>query len=102
MMNFKFSIIQGNIPQAIKWEPEQVFKTLALYQARTEQHWDSDLIVWPENAIPAFYHQVKELFLDPLEKQAQENQSDLLLGLPVWDRETGHYYNSIVSLGQKK
>jgi len=94
------SIIQGNIPQAIKWEPEQLLKTLALYQARTEQHWESDLIIWPENSIPVFYHQVKELFLDPLELLAQENQTELLVGLPVLDQETGHYYNSLVSLGE--
>ena len=92
------SLIQGNIPQAIKWDREQLFKTLALYQARTEQNWSSDLIVWPENAVTVFHHQVKELFLDPLAKLAQENDSAILLGLPVADRETGHYYNSILSL----
>ncbi|MBL1321695.1 MAG: apolipoprotein N-acyltransferase [Methylophaga sp.] len=95
----KVSIIQGNIPQATKWDPKQIFKTLALYQARTEQHWDSDLIVWPENATPIFYHQAKELFFDPLGELAQQNNTDLLIGLPVKAADSNKYYNSMMSLG---
>lgn len=95
----KVSIVQGNIPQATKWDQKQIFKTLALYQARTEQHWDSDLIVWPENATPIFYHQAKELFFDPLGETAQQNDTDLLIGLPVKDTDSGHYYSSMMSLG---
>jgi len=92
------SIIQGNIPQAIKWDPEQLFKTLALYEARTKENWQSDLIVWPENAVTVFHHQAKEVFLDPLAQLAKENDTAILLGLPVMDRATGHYYNSILAL----
>lgn len=95
----KVSIIQGNIPQEIKWDPDQLYKTLALYKEKTEQHWDSDLIVWPENAVPVFYHQVNEFYLEPLEKQARANKTDILLGLPVLNKATDEYYNSIMSLG---
>lgn len=95
----KVSLIQGNIPQQTKWDREQVFKTLALYQNLTEQNWDSDLIVWPENAVTAFYHQVKEFYLDPLAEQARANQTDILLGLPVMEQSSGQYFNSMMSLG---
>ncbi len=98
----KVSIIQGNVPQAIKWDPEQLYKTMALYQARTEQHWDSDLIVWPENAIPVFYHQAKTLFFDPLSELAKQNNTDLLIGLPVKEIDSGHYFNSMMSLGSSQ
>ena len=98
----KVTIIQGNIPQEIKWDPEQLYKTLALYKARTEQNWDSDLIVWPENAVTVFYHQVKAFYLDPLEKLARENKTDILLGLPVLNKETDEYYNSIMALGEQE
>ena len=100
--SLKVSIIQGNIPQEIKWDPEQLFKTLALYQARTEQNWDSDLIIWPENAVTIFHHQAKEFYLDPLAKLAAENDTELLLGLPVLNQETGHYFNGMMSLGQEE
>jgi len=96
------TIIQGNIPQEIKWDPDQFFKTLALYQARTEENWESDLIVWPENAVTVFHHQAKEFFLDPLAQLAKENQTELLLGLPVMEQETEHYYNSMMTLGKEE
>ncbi|PHS69962.1 MAG: apolipoprotein N-acyltransferase [Methylophaga sp.] len=95
----KTSLIQGNIPQATKWDPKQLFKTLALYQARTEQHWDSDLIVWPENAVTAFHHQLKDLYFDPLAEQARANKTDILLGLPVKDISSQQYFNSMMLLG---
>jgi apolipoprotein N-acyltransferase len=98
----KVSLIQGNIPQEIKWNPEQLFKTLALYQARTEQNWDSDLVIWPENAVTVFHHQAKELFLDPLAKLARDNETDILLGLPVMQQDSRHYFNSMMVLGDEE
>ena len=98
----KVTIIQGNVPQAIKWDRDQLFKTLALYQARTEENWDSDLIIWPENAVTVFYHQAKEFFLDPLNKLATENNTEILLGLPVLNQELDMYYNSMMLLGSNE
>ncbi len=98
----KVSLIQGNIPQEIKWNPEQLFKTLALYQARTEQNWDSDLVIWPENAVTVFHHQAKALFLDPLAELARKNDTDVLLGLPVMQQDSRDYFNSMMLLGQEE
>jgi apolipoprotein N-acyltransferase len=95
------TIVQGNVPQGIKWDKEQIIKTLALYQSETEKHWSSDLVVWPENAITAFHHQVKDFFLDPLAETARETKTDILLGLPIYDAETERYYNGMMSLGSE-
>jgi apolipoprotein N-acyltransferase len=95
----KVTMIQGNIPQAIKWNPEQLYKTLALYEARTEQNWDSDLIIWPENAVTVFYHQAEEYFLSPLAQKAKQNQTNILLGIPVKGDGEADYYNSMALLG---
>ncbi len=94
------SLIQGNVPQDVKWDQEQITTTLTLYQTLTEQNWQSDLIIWPENAVTVFYHQAKQFFLDPLAELARQNDSDILLGLPILDRETQQYYNGMVSLGE--
>lgn len=93
------TIVQGNVPQDIKWDKEQVIKTLALYQSETEKHWSSDLIVWPENAVTAFHHQIKTFFLDPLAASARKHKTDILLGLPIYDMNTKRYYNGMMSLG---
>ncbi len=97
----KVSLIQGNVPQAIKWNPEQLFKTLALYETRTTEHWHSDLIIWPENAVTVFYHQAKELFFDPLAVKAKQNKTDILVGLPAVDLDSKTYYNSMMLLGDE-
>jgi len=98
----RVSLIQGNIPQDIKWSSEQLFKTLALYQARTEQNWQSDLIVWPENAVTVFHHQAKDYFLDPLAKLARDNDTDILVGLPVKQENSRNYFNSMMVLGSEE
>jgi len=98
----KVSLIQGNVPQDIKWDREQVMKTLSLYQTKTQDNWDSDIIVWPENAVTAFYHQVESFYLQPLAELARENDTDILLGLPVLDEDGKRYYNSMMSLGSQQ
>jgi apolipoprotein N-acyltransferase len=99
---FSVTLIQGNIPQDQKWKPQVRLKTLKLYRRLTEKHWDSRLIIWPETAIPAFYHQVKEGFLADLGEMARRHNSDLLIGVPVADKSTGQYYNAVASVGVKE
>lgn len=93
------SLIQGNIPQDVKWQPEQQQSTLALYADLTRRNWKSDLILWPEAALPLFYHQLADSYLAALDQQARAHDTDLLIGLPVFDPQTRRYYNSMMSLG---
>jgi apolipoprotein N-acyltransferase len=97
----RVSLIQGNIPQESKWRPEQFRPTLELYARLSREHWDSDLIIWPETAVPAFAHQVDEGFLTPLENEARSQGTDLLLGLAV-RHEDGRYFNAMASLGRSR
>ncbi|RLA19784.1 MAG: apolipoprotein N-acyltransferase [Gammaproteobacteria bacterium] len=99
---FSVTLIQGNIPQELKWERSVRQKTLQLYRRLTEEHWDSRLIIWPETAIPAFYHQVKNGFLAELSEEARRHNSDLLIGVPVADQSSGQYYNAVASIGEKE
>ncbi len=96
------AIIQANIPQSLKWDPDQAGKTLALYRDLTRENWDADLIVWPENALPIFYHQALDSYLDPLAEEARATHTDIILGLPVQEPGTQHYYNAAVTLGSER
>lgn len=93
------SLVQGNVAQEIKWLSGQRQPTLELYLSLTQAHWDSDLIIWPETAIPAFYHQVKNGFLKRLGQEARTQETDLLIGIAVWDARSSAYYNSMVTVG---
>jgi len=97
----RVALLQGNVSQDEKWEPAVRERTLALYQRLTERHWDVDLVIWPETAVPAYLHQVQDDYLLPLAEEAEFRGTDLLIGLPVLDREQprGRVFNSVLALG---
>ena len=92
------SMIQGNIPQDKKWLPQQRKPTIDLYTRLSRENWSSDLIIWPETAIPALYHQVRPLLKD-IAQEARMNGSELLVGLAVYNQRDNEYFNSMLSLG---
>lgn len=99
---FRVSMIQANIAQEDKWRRDRLRPTLELYTQLTRDVWQSRLIIWPETAVPAFAHQVEDSVLQPLAAEAVSHQSDLLVGIPMWDTDTGAYYNSLLTLGAER
>jgi len=96
---FKAVLLQGNVPQNQKWLPEFQRATLDLYIGMSREHWDAKLIVWPETAIPAFYHQIKDNWLVDLKREGATHQTDFILGIPWADLSTQRYYNAMVTVG---
>jgi len=94
------SLVQGNAPQITKWDKDKINERLNIYKSLTEQHWDSDIVIWPENSLTMFYHDLKESYLDPLEKTALSYNTDLVIGIPVQNRRTGQYYSTFMSFGR--
>lgn len=99
--SYRLSLVQGNIPQPMKWSADYLHYSLERYQQLTEQHWQSDLIVWPETAVPVSYHQVLP-FIEELAQQAREQDTHLLLGVPVLADNGQGYYNSLVMEGPQR
>ncbi len=93
------SLLQGNIPSTIKWDPQNFQPTLDLYRQMTEEHWDSRLIVWPESAVPDYADQVWIGYLEPLDRLARAHGTELLIGAPIEDPAKDEAYNSVVALG---
>ncbi|MGD8559040.1 MAG: apolipoprotein N-acyltransferase [Gammaproteobacteria bacterium] len=93
------SLIQGNVPQEIKWIPQQRQPTIDLYTRLTRANWQSDIIIWPETALPAYYHQAED-FLRQLGAEARRHDTSMLIGLPYLELGDGtkKYYNSAVVL----
>jgi apolipoprotein N-acyltransferase len=91
------SLIQGNVPQDLKWRPERVRATLDDYR-RLALSAPAQLIVLPETALPLFLEHVPRDYLDELAAHARRNGGDILIGVP--ERQPGgHYYNTVVSIG---
>ncbi len=98
----RVTLLQGNIPQNLKWQPNTQDWILAVYLDMTRRHFDADLIVWPETAVPAFYHQVRDGLIEPLDREAKAHGTDVLVGVPVLESNTGRYYNALISLGRSE
>ena len=98
------SLIQGNIPQDMKWLTEYQYETLAIYSRLSRTEWGRDLIVWPESSIPMFQTDIGS-FLKKMQLQAEKTNSAWITGIPYWDlaesQQFGYpkYYNTIFATG---
>ncbi|WP_428356746.1 apolipoprotein N-acyltransferase [Methyloprofundus sp.] len=95
------SLIQGNIAQKDKWAIENRNTTLKQYYDDSAANWQSDLIIWPETAIPAYFEDVKDDYLLPLEREAQAHNTDIITSLPYKDK-SGKLFNSVLVLGKNR
>jgi apolipoprotein N-acyltransferase len=91
------SLLQGNVPQDLKWQPERVRATLDDY-GKLAQSSSSRLIIFPETALPLFLDNVPREYLDQLAAHARKNGGDMLIGVPE-RLPGGEYYNSVLSFG---
>jgi len=94
-------LVQGAVPQSMKWEAGQRERTLELYAGLTAPHLGTDIIVWPEAALPALERDIRP-FLDSLRAAARERGSDVILGQLRRDPATGAYYNALLALGESE
>ena len=96
--------IQGNIEQNLKWDPTQIEAQLLLYQSLTLNAAPSDLIIWPETAVPILKDQAQN-YLDSMDRIISRQDSALITGLPLRQNdEKGdlRYYNAITTLGDSQ
>ncbi len=90
------ALVQGAVPQSMKWAADQRAHTMQLYADMMVPHLGADVIVWPESAIPSLEANVRP-FLAQMSALANENGSSLLMGLLRRDAATGSYYNSVAA-----
>lgn len=95
----RVSVVQGNIPQSVKWELMAKEKILEIYEklsqlAGLEQ---PDLIIWPEASFPGYFN--RDLQAGRISRLASDVQTPILLGGLHWvsDREL---YNSAYFIGK--
>ena len=93
------ALIQGAIPQSMKWRPEEQIRTMALYQLLASELKTQKLVILPEAAIPAPDDQVAE-YLDELGALARARRQQLLVGILTHDPARDEYRNSLLALGE--
>ncbi len=95
----RVSLLQGNIEQRLKWEPEQRLTIEDTYMEMVEENWGSDLIVLPETALPEFDLELRDL-LEFIDEEAKATNTAVLIGIPITDQQQGERsYNGVIGLG---
>lgn len=100
----RIAVIQGNIDQAVKWDPAFQIETIKKYNHLSASviKQRPDLIVWPESATPFYFlYDVKpsELVFEGIRQTA----TDYLIGSPSFMRTGGmvEYFNSAYLISPK-
>jgi len=90
-------IIQGNIPQELKWDDSAWAMIMQRYKALTRHavKENPDLVIWPETSFPGFLWDDQEIW-NELEEFVKELGIPLLVGAVL--KEGKDYYNAAVLL----
>jgi apolipoprotein N-acyltransferase len=93
------ALLQGNIPQNLKWNEEIQAKTLLAYREMIFEA-KARVVVTPETALPAFLDQLPRDYVESLREHARQTGKEILLG--TMEREYRgrdlDYFNSVVTL----
>lgn len=100
------SLVQGNIPQDIKWLTEFQEETLKIYADLSKDEWQQDMVVWPEGAITLFQDEIADL-LDGADAYGKQQNTTFITGIPYRDLANYRpdvddyppFYNSVLAIG---
>ncbi len=94
------SLVQGNIPQDMKWLAEYQMQTLGIYAGLSQSEWGRDIVIWPEAAIPILQDDAWP-FIAEVANLAYESKSAWVTGVPyreIHQDGTGmDLYNSVMA-----
>ncbi len=99
----KVSIIQGNIPQKLKWDEKYTRYIMDTYEKLTIQAAKDKplLIIWPETSVPGFLNYEREL-LRWLKRLITKTGANVLVGAPmVREENLDEDYNSAVLFSKR-
>lgn len=92
-------MIQPNIPQVKKWQPDFYEPTVERLRRLSEPLWHNDWLIWPEAAIPKLYHRSGPL-LEEFGDRAAATNTGLITGILYDDFRQRKYFNTLIGLGR--
>ncbi|QEY26921.1 apolipoprotein N-acyltransferase [Neisseria zalophi] len=93
------ALAQGNIPQALKWSPEQFYPTVNRYYGQIAAT-QADIVILPETAIPLMRQDLPLGLIDQFAAQARLNGSALAVGISQYTSDGQNYENAVINLAE--
>lgn len=96
-------LVQGNVPQSEKFDPVHIQTGMDSYmQLAALPPKQSDaapkLIILPETVVPLFQDRLAPGVWQQWQDIARQRNATLLMGVPLYDRQTDRYTNSAITL----
>ena len=90
--SLRVALVQGNIDQSSKWDPEFRLSTIETYitLSKLAAEGGAQLVIWPETAMPFYYERDIEL-TDKVKKFIERSNSYYIIGSPAVVREDNDY-----------
>lgn len=90
-------LVQGNIEQSIKWNPDQHWQSLMTYLDLSRPHYDThDIIIWPESAVTMPEPYTDDV-LQNIHQALVDSETTLITG--IIDYHQREYFNTMIVLG---
>lgn len=93
------ALVQGNIPQDLKWQISMRERTREIYHELTATIPDGHLVIWPESALTDFYQSTPD-FVEAEGRALEARGGAFITGVP-WrtvDNRGVSYHNSIAAI----
>ena len=95
------TLVQGNIEQNLKWDPNYLYQTMENYgRLIGDNLGKTDLIILPEVAFPTYENDIQPFF-QALQSFAEKADTEVMAGTLYQDESVGKSLNSIVVVGSK-
>lgn len=94
------ALVQGNIKQEMRWIPEQEWPAMLKYLDLSEPYLNTDLIIWPEAAIPQL-EPIAGGYLSNLDSKAFTNNTTIITGIIDYHFKTQQAWNNLIVVGKR-
>lgn len=95
------AVLQGAVPQDMKWLESNADHILSLYEGLHEQALGEQLVIWPESALPEVANDLTD-YLGRIWSRSRRAGTDVLMGVMRFEDDGIRVHNSLMGLGEEK